>query len=137
MQAIFGGWALAILRKATTSCLDRTASALKAGIIAADALSTVSPRYAREIQTPEQGHGLDWLLRARSDRLVGITNGVDYDIWNPETDPHIAANFSADDLSGKRECKTRSAAPFWSASKILIVRSSQSSRGWLARRVTT
>ena len=85
--------------------LDRHASALKAGIIAADALSTVSPRYAREIQTPEQGHGLDWLLRARRDRLVGITNGVDYDIWNPETDPHIATNFSAEDLSGKRECK--------------------------------
>ncbi len=85
--------------------LDRHASALKAGIIAADALSTVSPRYAREIQTPEQGHGLDWLLRARHDRLVGIANGVDYEIWNPETDPHIAANFSADDLSGKRECK--------------------------------
>jgi starch synthase len=85
--------------------LDRTASALKAGIIAGDALSTVSPRYAREIQTREQGHGLGWLLRARSNRLAGITNGVDYDIWNPETDPHIAANFSVDDLSGKRECK--------------------------------
>lgn len=85
--------------------LDRTASALKAGIIAADALSTVSPRYAREIQTREQGHGFDWLLRARRDRLAGITNGVDYGIWNPETDPHIAANFSVDDLSGKRECK--------------------------------
>ncbi|HXQ71350.1 MAG TPA: glycogen synthase [Pyrinomonadaceae bacterium] len=85
--------------------LERTASALKAGIIAADALSTVSPRYAQEIQTREQGHGLDWLLRSRRDRLVGITNGVDYEVWNPETDPHIAANFSADDLSGKRECK--------------------------------
>lgn len=85
--------------------LARHASALKAGIIAADALSTVSPRYAGEIQTPEQGHGLDWLLRSRSNRLVGITNGVDYEVWNPETDPHIAANFSADDLSGKRECK--------------------------------
>jgi len=85
--------------------LDRTASALKAGIIAADALSTVSPRYAREIQTPDQGHGLDWLLRARSDRLVGITNGVDYSVWNPETDPHIAANFSIEDLAGKVECK--------------------------------
>ena len=85
--------------------LDRHASALKAGIIAADALTTVSPRYAQEIQTPEQGHGLDWLLRARRDRLAGITNGVDYDIWSPEIDPHIAANFSADDLSGKHECK--------------------------------
>ncbi len=85
--------------------LKRSASALKAGIIAADALSTVSPRYAREIQTPEQGHGLDWLLRTRANRLAGITNGVDYSLWNPETDPHIAANFSSDDLSGKRECK--------------------------------
>jgi len=85
--------------------LDRHASALKAGIMAADALSTVSPRYAREIQTRDHGHGLEWLLRARSDRLAGITNGVDYDVWNPETDADIAANFSADDLSGKRECK--------------------------------
>ena len=85
--------------------LDRHASALKAGLIAADALSTVSPTYAREIQTPQQGHGLDSLLRARRDHLVGITNGVDYDIWNPETDPDIAANYSAGDLSGKRKCK--------------------------------
>jgi starch synthase len=85
--------------------LNRAASALKAGIIAADALSTVSPRYAREIQTPEQGHGLEWLLRARQDRLVGITNGVDYSIWSPETDPHLAANYSANDMTGKRQCK--------------------------------
>jgi starch synthase len=85
--------------------LKGAASALKAGIISADALSTVSPRYVREIQTAEQGYGLDWLMRARSDRLAGITNGVDYEIWNPETDPDIAAHFSADDLSGKRECK--------------------------------
>jgi len=85
--------------------LGNAAAALKAGIIATDALSTVSPRYAREIQTPEQGYGLDWLLRGRSDRLAGITNGVDYEIWNPETDPHIAATFSSADLSGKRECK--------------------------------
>jgi starch synthase len=85
--------------------ISNMASPLKAGIIAADALSTVSPRYAREIQTPEQGNGLDWLLRARSDRLAGIANGVDYDLWNPETDPHIAENFSADDLDGKRACK--------------------------------
>jgi starch synthase len=81
------------------------ASALKAGLVAADALSTVSRRYAEEVQTPEQGYGLDWLLRARRNRFVGVTNGVDYDSWNPETDPHIAANFSAEDLSGKRKCK--------------------------------
>ena len=85
--------------------LKGVASALKAGLVAADALSTVSRRYAEEIQTPEHGSGLNWLLRARRDRLAGITNGVDYELWNPETDPHIAANFSAQDLSGKRECK--------------------------------
>ncbi len=85
--------------------LNGAASALKAGIVAADALSTVSPTYAREIQTSEQGYGLEWLMRARSDRLAGIANGVDYDVWNPEIDPHIAQNFSVDDLSGKRECK--------------------------------
>jgi starch synthase len=84
---------------------NSAASALKAGALSADALSTVSPRYAREIQTPEQGYGLDWLMRTRSDRLAGITNGVDYEVWNPETDPNIAANFTADDLSGKHACK--------------------------------
>ncbi len=85
--------------------LKGAASALKAGLIAADALSTVSRRYAEEIRTPEHGYGLDWLLRARSDRLAGITNGVDYELWNPQTDPHIAATFSAKDLTGKRACK--------------------------------
>jgi len=85
--------------------LRGAASALKAGLLASDVLSTVSPRYAHEIQTSEQGYGLDWLTRARRDRLIGITNGVDYEIWNPETDPNIAANYSAEDLSGKRACK--------------------------------
>lgn len=85
--------------------LEGHASALKAGLMAADALSTVSRRYGYEIQRPEQGHGLDWLIRMRKDRLLGITNGVDYDLWNPETDPHIAANFSVNDLSGKQLCK--------------------------------
>ncbi len=81
------------------------ASALKAGLMVSDAVSTVSRRYSFEIQGPEQGHGLDWLMRQRRDRLVGITNGVDYDVWNPSTDPHLAAHFSAEDLAGKRECK--------------------------------
>lgn len=84
---------------------DGAASALKAGLLASDALSTVSPRYALEIQTPEGGYGLDWLLRMRRDRLFGITNGIDYEVWNPATDPHLAANYSADDLDGKRVCK--------------------------------
>src|SRR6266516_5041922 len=82
-----------------------TASALKAGLVAADALSTVSRRYAQEIQTAENGYGMEWILRARHDRLAGITNGVGYEVWNPETDPHIAAHFDADDLTGKRACK--------------------------------
>ena len=85
--------------------LKGAASALKAGLVAADALSTVSRSYAEEMQTPEQGSGLDWLLRACRNRLAGITNGIDYELWNPETDPDIAANFSAADLPGKRECK--------------------------------
>jgi starch synthase len=81
------------------------ASSLKAGLMTCDAISTVSRRYAYEIQTSEQGHGLDWLLRMRQDRLIGITNGVDYDVWNPATDRHIAAGFNADDMTGKRVCK--------------------------------
>lgn len=84
---------------------DGAASALKAGLLASDALSTVSQRYAYEIQTPEHGHGLEWILRARHDRLVGITNGVDYEVWNPATDPHLPAHYSADNLEGKRYCK--------------------------------
>src|SRR5688500_17679754 len=62
--------------------LERNASALKAGIIAADALSTVSPRYAREIQTRDQGHGLDWLLRVKADRFVSNDNRVGYSEWH-------------------------------------------------------
>ena len=98
-------WWLGFSESASDFMLSGAASPLKAGIIAADALSTVSRRYAREIQTPEQGYGLDWLIRARSDRLAGITNGVDYEVWNPQTDPHIASHFSLEDLAGKRACK--------------------------------
>jgi starch synthase len=78
---------------------------LKAGIIWADAVNAVSPTYAREIQTPEFGFGLDGLLRARASKLSGILNGVDYQEWNPETDRYLPANYSARDLSGKRACK--------------------------------
>jgi starch synthase len=80
-------------------------SFLKGGIVFADALNTVSPKYAQEIQTPEYGFGMDGLLRARRSALSGILNGVDYTRWNPETDPYIAARYSARDLSGKRTCK--------------------------------
>ncbi|HEX8846237.1 MAG TPA: glycogen/starch synthase [Pyrinomonadaceae bacterium] len=85
--------------------MNGTASALKAGLLTGDALSTVSPRYSLEIQTPEHGHGLEWILRARRDRLTGITNGVDYDVWNPATDAHLPAHYDADNLEGKRVCK--------------------------------
>ncbi len=82
-------------------------SYIKGGIAYADALSTVSPTYAREIQTPEFGFGLDGALRARTGVLTGILNGVDYSQWNPETDPHLPARYSAADLSGKTVCKER------------------------------
>jgi starch synthase len=80
-------------------------SFLKGGIVFSEAVTTVSPTYAREIQTPEYGFGFDGLLRSRSYKLRGILNGVDYVEWSPETDPYLPAHFSADDLSGKLECK--------------------------------
>lgn len=79
---------------------------LKTGILYADWVSTVSPTHAREIQTPEYGFGLDEMLSARSDHLTGILNGVDYDEWNPETDPLIPFHYSRDDLGGKAENKS-------------------------------
>jgi starch synthase len=78
---------------------------LKGGILYSDYLTTVSKKYAEEIQTPEFGHGLDGVARSRWDRLVGILNGVDYTAWNPEKDALIKAKYSAKDLSGKLECK--------------------------------
>jgi starch synthase len=81
------------------------ASAMKAGLEISDTLSTVSRRYAFEIQSPENGYGLDWLTRQRSNRLIGITNGIDTDVWNPETDPEIPAHYDKSDFNGKRECK--------------------------------
>ncbi len=81
-------------------------SLLKAGLVYADALTTVSRKYAEEIQTPEQGEGLDGLLRARSASLTGIVNGVDYAMWDPKTDRHLPAHYSAAQLAGKRLCKS-------------------------------
>jgi starch synthase len=79
---------------------------LKAGLVFSDVLSTVSPTYAREIQTPEYGCGFDGLLRARRHDLHGIVNGIDPTVWNPRVDPHIAANFDASTVSvGKAACK--------------------------------
>jgi len=80
-------------------------SYIKSGISFADAINTVSPTYAREIQTPELGFGLDGVLRSRAGVLSGILNGVDYREWSPEVDPLIPARFSAEDLRGKAVCK--------------------------------
>ena len=80
-------------------------SYLKAGLVYADWLTTVSPTYAREIQTAELGCGMDGVLRARADRLVGILNGIDVDEWDPQGDPHVPAPYSARDLAGKRQAK--------------------------------
>jgi len=80
-------------------------SFLKAGLVGADVLTTVSKTYAREIQTEQYGCGMDGVLRERSDDLYGIVNGIDTSEWNPASDPAIAANYSAEDLSGKAECK--------------------------------
>jgi starch synthase len=78
---------------------------LKGGLVYGDYLTTVSRRYAQEIQTPDFGYGLDGVVRSRADRLVGILNGVDYALWNPEKDKLIAANYSAKDMTGKQACK--------------------------------
>jgi starch synthase len=79
---------------------------LKAGIVYSDLLNTVSPTYAREIQTPYFGCGLQSVLWERRDRLSGIVNGVDYGVWDPATDPHLAAQYSADEPQpGKSHCK--------------------------------
>jgi starch synthase len=78
---------------------------LKGGLVFSDYLTTVSRKYAQEIQTREYGYGLDGVVRGRADRLVGILNGVDYSLWSPERDRFIAAKYSAKDLSGKQVCK--------------------------------
>lgn len=79
---------------------------LKAGLIYSDALNTVSPAYANEIQNDwNYGMGLEGVINFRRDRFRGITNGIDQDIWNPKTDEHIAAHYDADHLQKKADCK--------------------------------
>ncbi len=81
---------------------------LKTGIVFADQITTVSPSYAHEIQTPDFGCGLDGVLAGRRAELTGILNGIDPGVWNPETDPNLPANFSAEtwkDPHGKPACK--------------------------------
>jgi len=78
---------------------------LKGGITFADAITTVSPTYAEEIKTAEQGFGLDGVFRERAANLSGILNGADYEVWNPETDQFISQKYSRSNLSGKKVCK--------------------------------
>ncbi len=78
---------------------------LKAGAVYSDAITTVSEGYAKEIQTEEHGCGLEGLMRSRHADIFGILNGVDYDEWDPATDPHIPARYSAADMSGKAACR--------------------------------
>ena len=80
---------------------------MKAGMSFADVVNTVSPSYAQEIQTEEYGCGLEGLncFLAENDRLFGVLNGLDYDVWNPKTDPRITSNFSSSQLDGKVACR--------------------------------
>lgn len=80
-------------------------SFLKGGLIFADKITTVSPSYAQEILTAEQGFGLEGVLRERAADLVGILNGVDYHYWNPWTDPFLSCHYGENSLAVKRDCK--------------------------------
>ena len=86
-------------------CDEHSINYMQGALDYSDAITTVSPSYAWEIQTPEYGEGLDGILRRRSNVLSGILNGIDTDAWNPATDPMIHANYSAADMSGKKACK--------------------------------
>ena len=93
------------LKKAAQIEQNNLINLLQAGIFNADYVTTVSPTYAKEIQTSEGGFGLDGLLRVINSKLSGILNGVDTNVWNPEKDNYLCKNFSKNDLSNKNECK--------------------------------
>jgi starch synthase len=78
---------------------------LKGGLVFADLLSTVSRTYAREIRTAEFGNGLEGVLEERGQDLFGVVNGIDYELWNPETDPALAKRYGSGDLEGKAVCR--------------------------------
>ena len=80
-------------------------SLLKAGIALSDCISTVSEKYAEEIRTEQWGFGLEPILNARAEHLVGITNGVNYADWDPEDDPHIVCRYTSENLQDKQNCK--------------------------------
>jgi len=78
---------------------------MKGAIVYSDQINAVSKTYAQEIQTPDYGEGLDGIMELRNYKLTGILNGIDYNIWNPETDSFIASNYSTKDITGKKACK--------------------------------
>jgi starch synthase len=78
---------------------------LKAGLIFSDVINTVSTAYKREIQTAKHGFGLEGILKKRKDVFFSIRNGLDYEMWNPETDPYIVTNYSPSNLKAKKKCK--------------------------------
>lgn len=80
-------------------------SMMKAGLLFSDRVTTVSPRYAREIQTAEFGCGLDGVVTARADDIVGLINGIDTAVWNPATDTLIPGNYTVENLAGKAQCR--------------------------------
>lgn len=114
--------------KTNAFLFNNAASAMKAGLAMSDWLSTVSRGYERETKTSEQGYGLDWLLRQRSNRYVGITNGIDTEEWNPGTDKNIAANYDAENLFAKRLCKIDLLESFY-----LPVQPERPVFGWVSR----
>jgi starch synthase len=79
---------------------------LKAGLVFADLITTVSPTYAKEILSPEMGGGLEGVLQSRRQRLTAVLNGIDYQAWDPASDPHLAAAYSVDDLEPRARCTT-------------------------------
>ncbi|WP_207480732.1 glycogen synthase GlgA [Arenibaculum pallidiluteum] len=85
---------------------------LKAALWYADRITTVSPTYALEIQTPEGGMGMEGLLQGRAGDLSGILNGVDYGVWSPATDARLPARYTAEDMAGKAACKAALQAEF-------------------------
>ncbi len=84
----------------------------KAGLIMADLISTVSKKYSREVRTPEYAFGLEGVLQARQSKTFAVLNGVDYTVWDPATDPELAANYSVDQLEVKNRCREDLAQTF-------------------------
>ena len=80
---------------------------LKGGIVYADRVTTVSPQYAKEIQTPEFGNGMDGVIRTRLEDLHGLLNGIDTAVWNPATDASLPARFSEEEMGGKSLCRAK------------------------------